>query len=374
MTSSPESNTSESKYLYVKDELADIARDFPHARFEGNKSFDLKTRLGEKDTIIKDDERPPSGARDTEAVIGDWERAELLCTAQQFTKAERTMTSSIEDNLDTVAIAPLPVTRFLLLGFGAPHDELYGEKAVLQYCIARHFITFYFNEVANRYTDFNAFVAACQPEIICDSSRWYKQDLPYLKKKFEGALGSWKFLHAPLGNVLQVVDSRNVFVIMFQPDNPVRQMLADVVLASDSDSMPAAIICAKASEDVPSRHTGVFEPDETHDHVEVLLARYRGIECADMPDLAEGFKPWLYIDRELPNQAPMSIASSSTASSSNPSVHSQGNTPEAAAAPAHSPAPSHTGDTTESAHSGDSQVSSVYYRSELPAHDGKHLY
>ena len=84
---------------------------------------------------------------------------------------------------------------------------------------------------------------------------------------------------------------------MFKPDNPVRQMLADLIL--HSNSRPRAILCAEASVDTPSNRPDVHEPDDSCETVEEMLGdMYVGKECSGFLEIAPGAgKPFLYVDR-----------------------------------------------------------------------------
>jgi hypothetical protein len=130
-------------------------------------------------------------------------------------------------------------------------------------------------KLAKQYSesDFGSFLDDCTPEIVCDSSRWFQSDLKFVEKDiFGGALADCKFLHAPLSRILQLVDSKSVLVFCFQPNNPVRQMMVDMV--RQSYDKPRAIFCAEASGTPPSRREGVFEADRSSPRVVEFFKGY----------------------------------------------------------------------------------------------------
>jgi hypothetical protein len=113
-----------------------------------------------------------------------------------------------------------------------------------------------------------------------------------------GSLEHCAFKHAPLSHVLYLLDSPSVFVIMFQPDNPVRQMVVDMVndITKPPISKPQAILCAEASVDLPSRDKDTFEPDLSSEAVVKFFAAYQGTEYPGLADIVPGIQPWLYLN------------------------------------------------------------------------------
>lgn len=230
----------------------------------------------------------------------DWDKFEREHTPDNYRCFDVPMLVGLQDKLNDILIARIPVSRFLLLGMGSPHDQTLGAAAVSQFTQARDLIQHCLTKLALSFskTDLDAYVRICTPEIVCDSSRWYDKDVAFVKSAMcSGALEHCAFKYAPLGHVLGLVDSLSVFVLIFRPDNLVRQMLVDMV--SQSTAIPRAILCANAAMDLPSRYDGVFEPDLSSETVVgAFEADYGdGVECIGFPDLAPGITPWLYVSK-----------------------------------------------------------------------------
>ena len=84
-----------------------------------------------------------------------------------------------------------PVSRFLLLGMGSPHDAEFSKESISQYQQARDMIHRCVNEILKDCIihDWEAFLSQCPTDIICDSSRWFKEDFDFVKNViFGGAL------------------------------------------------------------------------------------------------------------------------------------------------------------------------------------------
>jgi hypothetical protein len=376
MASASPSSSSGDAWLYQWDELYAAGQDHPHATFESWNSFQRNVDQDiDRTSIIKQtyDQIPPPKKRETKDVLQDWETANRALKIEQPGGTGPNLLTNIQEQLNTILTTKPAVQRFFLLGMGSPHDEQCGKEAVMQYLQAKDLITHCVTKRSLGYGESNwdAFIDKCPAEIVCDSSRWHESDLKFVRDEvFGGALEHCTFLHAPLSHMLYVADSPYVFVIMFNPDNPVRQMLAD--LALHSNSRPRAIVCAHASVDTPSRCEGIFERDESSPRVtEFLDWQYIGMECKGLPDLAPGSgKPWLYVDRSRAGDTPITSVW--------PSVHS---TPSAADKPRPTNTPNdrvaspHAGVIAKSERSEATETSSPHAWMELPVREGEvHLY
>jgi hypothetical protein len=353
VSASEQSNQSYPSCIYGRDELEASGKKYPHASFESYQSH--RDKKGGDDGILSiikraDQQEHPPKAHTTEWVKDQWAKTEDKHSPDNYTAFEKPMLLNIEEQINTVLIAKPPASHFLLLGLGSPHDTHDGETAILQYVQARDLIHHCVTKLAEQYSegDFDSHVRHHTPDIVCDSSRWFKSDRDFIRDKFRGALKHCKFLYAPLSHVLELVDSASVIVFCFCPDNPVRQMIAD--MAAQSTGTPRAIFCAEASKTPPSRNEERFEADRSSPQVVDFLASYEGEKCTGLPDLAPGMATWLYVDPIYPKQA--------ESLSCSPSVPSAGNSPEATDTEASGVASSHDSQATESARSEGEETSS----------------
>lgn len=98
------------------------------------------------------------------------------------------------------------------------------------------------------------------------------KDIEDIKLKFE-PLRSARVRHAPLRHVLLQVNSPQVCVITFIPNNPIRQMIADLV--RETSIYPPVVICAPAYYNNRSRDAMLPESaDLTSNRVEDWLHEY----------------------------------------------------------------------------------------------------
>jgi hypothetical protein len=152
-----------------------------------------------------------------------------------------------------------------------------------------------------------------------------------------------RIAHARLGQVLEHVDTSNAMIIMFVPDNPIRQMVAELVLNGSQE--PPPINCAPWQIDNKAR-TNVSEEsaDLTNKFVQDLLEhRYKahdftGAHTNMIPGLG---KTCLYIHHDVLPPTP----ESHTPFGRSP-WESVGNTPEKTTTPNYS-VPNPTGNTPD---------------------------
>jgi len=360
-------------WLYQWDELFEVGENHPHATFESYGSYQKKIDQDSKQTsIIKNnhDEKPPFLKRATEDVKRDWDAAMIEHEIEQPGGEGPTILDGIEDQLNTILDRKPAVQRFLLLGMGSPHDKQCGKEAIRQYLQARHLIYHLVNKRSRAYgeSSWDDYVKKCPPEIICDSSRWFEGDFEFVRNEiFAGGLEHGVLQHAPLPHVLSIADAPFVMVIMFNPDNPVRQMLADLIL--HSNSRPRAIVCAQASVHTPPRED-VFEADRiTPGITELFDEQYKGEECVWFPDIkGTTGKPWLYVDRDETSVPPEEVQASERSTPSATSRPKSTNSPfESVASP--------QGVEAEGSHSEASVMTSPHVWLDLPVREGgKYFY
>ena len=315
-------------------ELSEVDQNWKDA--ENEFPFQMPGGMGQNLLSGDDGDRPTVHPRKISEIDQNWTASRIELPFEKPGGMGQTLLShDDEDRLTILAGAPAPVTKFLLLGFGSPHDKDYGRLAVRHYYLAQQILNNYLNRVLNHWTDsgyfYKDYIRFIKPEVICDSSKWYVEDVDWVKNKFS-KLKDCAFKYAPISHILQVIDSPNVFVITFQPDNPVRQMLTDIVL--ESRQMPQAILCPRVDQVPPSRHPEIFEADETSDRVVQLFENYNGGECTGLPEISPGMRPWLYTHKQLETER---VPADSPPGDPRPSV---GATPEPTDTPAGSVAPS----------------------------------
>jgi hypothetical protein len=118
VSASEQSNQSDPKWVYDRDELEAIGKKYPHASFESYQSHEMKDPNGEPSSIIKraDQQEFPPTAHTTEEVRLQWEKTEQKHKPDHYRGFQIPMLLNFEEQLNTVLITKPPASRFLLLG------------------------------------------------------------------------------------------------------------------------------------------------------------------------------------------------------------------------------------------------------------------
>lgn len=167
-----------------------------------------------------------------------------------------------------------PPTKIFVMGLPSILSDNYQGVAARQHAYAKN-LTISIRAMFRLVADAQTQDAYC-PQIFVDSTHFTNDEselIISLYNPYDITLG-------PLGQLMDARQISNNFFIMFRPENPVRQFLADRL---EGDAMPAALICAPSLVDnqissncMESRN--LYSGDRNSDLVAQWLSNY---ECMD---------------------------------------------------------------------------------------------
>jgi hypothetical protein len=281
-------------FLYTKAGLQEISESDTNIVYESYQSYERKkvfSPSGQADIRRSEtDERVSHRQlRERAELENDWMRAE-----KEYERAEL---DNINCPLDNLKMSRRAEAKFLLLGMGSPYDKDTGKKAVYQYYLAKKII---WRVLTKLYSASDPEPhKRWKPEVFCDASSWNESlDSKFLGPKF--IYQDLEFNYGTLGNALQTIGRYEIFVIAFDADNPIRQMVTDITLRCTI--WPEAILCLRHDIDPPPGEDGAFIPGESSERVQKLLGKsYQRWDFRDHieKELAPGLKSCLYLHRGI---------------------------------------------------------------------------
>ncbi|CAO2652875.1 Nn.00g022860.m01.CDS01 [Neocucurbitaria sp. VM-36] len=314
--------------LFVKRELELIGNNCPHMTFESYQSYKEKTDQNpSKTTICKSAPRwrLPLALRPkqyipkpTEEVHNCWNFLDFhFGQSPSYDIAGNHLTGCLDYDavakigfaLDELSRSPVGVSKFFLLGMGSVHDIRSGSVATKQYFISFLVIKDYLRRLirpGTAATRFNPDIVVdatlmrrYNPEIVIDTTYCSTSDIEFLEEKF-GTLTDCTMSYAPLSHILTIVDSPHAFIITFTGDNPVRQMIADIVY-NNPLSPPPAIICTPWYLDNDPKDEALYGTDRNSDRVVAWLKDYKATKFTEI--WPRGHSPfqetWLFVHKDF---------------------------------------------------------------------------
>ncbi|KAF2866058.1 hypothetical protein BDV95DRAFT_611936 [Massariosphaeria phaeospora] len=274
--------------IYTRERLLEVFNEDPHHEILnygelGNRSeYDLrKSRF--KSTIPKEEQ--DDFRRDFQGLLDNWPQEPAFERIYQKLR-------------QSVAINP-PALNLLILGLPSPVEGTYFQDGPPQFMMTSHIVA---NIVWLVHTRFGGKI---KPKVFLDYSSFNKEkdmtvdNLQYVRQHLGFSNNGWNtFQFSPLGHLLAAACNHHNIVVMFMPENPIRQMMADILLHNTTDKLPQMIICPPWDINITRKDSG-SGGDKTSTRVKQLLGRYEQhpFTDADTKDTVIG-KLRLYIIKE----------------------------------------------------------------------------
>ncbi|KAF2245410.1 hypothetical protein BU26DRAFT_508073 [Trematosphaeria pertusa] len=293
-------------WLY-NDEVKDRAGIAPHPAFRSSQGYLYEKELAQREA--KRDTTKPNGMKfatpghPTSKKIKKEQRSKPRTQekwdsyVENFINMpcpEKVALDGIQGPLEETMEWAYPPSKFLFVGLPSlqtiTHTAATG-VSFRQHIFALQITKYLLGRVLVNYDEVET---KLNPQIIIDSTHLTRADREVVLEKYEqniGGLGC-KVQLASIASMLDM-DKRGAFVIMFQPENPLRQMFAEQAAAAFQDEgnhaiekLPQAVLCAPWNVDNVMRDTKWFDGDRTSDLVyEWLHDRYRSIPVTSGEEL-----------------------------------------------------------------------------------------
>ncbi|KAF2866057.1 hypothetical protein BDV95DRAFT_599092 [Massariosphaeria phaeospora] len=200
--------------------------------------------------------------------------------------------SEAQDILAMTAHVARSCIRFHVFGLPSPHEAELQDISVYQHQLANHIITFYTNQLMRNLFRFGSGTASIN--IAVDDTPYQDIDTAWVTHCFSLPDLNQVTL-VPMSNILlslaQIAQSSQAFVIVFKPENPIRQLLGDFLIGSKHP--PLVIICAPCEVDNMPANPAKHDGDRNSDRVVHLLEQYDRypFTLRDSPDYAGKMAP-----------------------------------------------------------------------------------
>lgn len=283
------------------------------AAYESYKTWDVKFRKTEEREIRKEWKTRPesSTCASQEAMNTEWTRIEENFQAS----IEQRELCNLSTPLDNATTFKPTINVILVLGLGSLSKTSDRIKSMRQHYFTFQLIRRYVNKLQLGYN----IKKHNGPKVFVDCTHYNLQDYGFAKKKFAYTeVMNVNFL--PLSTILKILSpdtSTSIFLIIYKPDNPIRQMVADLVLPEDSDDpgdhkIPPLIICAPSDIETLPSDPEHWSGDETSDRVQRLLKEYEPFGFESDEWKKKGVDPFGHIHLWMPKHLSQGIGTSDT--------------------------------------------------------------